>query len=55
MKSIKYSKFLGFDLDSLSLEDLLHKLADYLLQSGFRSDYGGFAMEGDAHTLESLF
>ena len=55
MKSVKYSKFLGFDWDSLSLEDLLHKLADYLLQSGFKSDSAGHSMGGENHTLESLY
>lgn len=55
MKSIKYSKYLGFDWDSLSLEDLLQKLSDYLLQSGFQSDYGGYSMGGEDHTLESLY
>ncbi|MFN8005550.1 MAG: VWA domain-containing protein [Terriglobia bacterium] len=55
MKSIKYSKYQGFDLDSLSLEDLLHKLADYLLQSGFQSEYGSFGTEDGTHTLEGLF
>jgi len=55
VKSIKYSKYLGFDWDSLSLEDLLQKLSDYLLQSGFQSDYGGYSMGGEDHTLESLY
>jgi Ca-activated chloride channel family protein len=39
MRSIKYSKYAGEDWDSLSLEELLNKLSDFLLQSGFRNPY----------------
>jgi len=39
MRSIKYSKYTGTDWDSLSLEELLNKLSDFLLQSGFRNPY----------------
>jgi Ca-activated chloride channel homolog len=39
MKSIKYSRYSGEDWDSLSLEELLNKLSDFLLQSGFRNPY----------------
>jgi Ca-activated chloride channel family protein len=51
---IKYSKFTGFDWDSLSLEELLNKLSDFLLQSGFYSDYYGFQQMGQDHNLQSL-
>jgi len=54
MKSITYSKFTGFDWDSLSLEELLNKLADFLLQSGFYNDYYGFQQLGEHHDLQSL-
>ncbi|HEX5473403.1 MAG TPA: VWA domain-containing protein [Vicinamibacterales bacterium] len=36
----KYSKFTGDDLDGLDLEDLLSKLSDLLLSSGFNDPYG---------------
>jgi Ca-activated chloride channel family protein len=39
MKFTKYSKWTGIDLDSISLEDLLDKLSEFLLQSGFESGY----------------
>ncbi len=39
MKSIKYSKHTGEDWDSLSIEELLNKLSDFLLQSGFNNPY----------------
>ena len=36
----RYSKFTGEDLDELDLEELLSKLSDLLLSSGFDSPYG---------------
>jgi Ca-activated chloride channel homolog len=39
MKSITYRKFTGEDWDSMSMEELLNKLSDFLLQSGFNSPY----------------
>jgi Ca-activated chloride channel homolog len=39
MRTITYSKFSGEDWDSLSLEELLSKLSDFLLQSGFNNPY----------------
>lgn len=39
MKSVNYSRYVGEDLDSLSLEELLNRLSDFLLQSGFRNPY----------------
>src|SRR5262245_26008851 len=54
MKSVKYSKYTGFDWDSLSLEDLLNKLSDYLLQSGFSNDRYGYPELGRQHNLQDL-
>ncbi len=39
MKSVTYSKYTGEDWDSLSIEELLNKLSDFLLQSGFNNPY----------------
>jgi len=39
MKSIKYSRHTGEDWNSLSIEELLNKLSDFLLQSGFNNPY----------------
>jgi len=36
----RYSKFIGDDLDDLDLEELLSKLSDLLLSSGFDSSFG---------------
>jgi Ca-activated chloride channel family protein len=39
MKSVRYSKYAGQDWESLSIEELLGKLSDFLLQSGFQNPY----------------
>ena len=52
MKSIRYSKFTGDDL-GISAEDLLKALSDFLLESGFNTQYMPFS-EMNQHTLEDL-
>src|SRR5574342_1006797 len=39
MRITRYSQYTGQWCDSLSLEDMLGELADYLLESGFRNRY----------------
>lgn len=54
MKNVKYSKYTGLDWDSLSLEELLGHLSDFLLQSGFFQDpYGRHPFDRD-HNLQNL-
>ena len=54
MKNIKYSKYTGLDWDSLSLEELLNHLSDFLLQSGFfQNPYGRHPFDQD-HNLQNL-
>jgi Ca-activated chloride channel family protein len=51
----KYSKYTGDPLDELDLEDLVEKLSDLLLSSGFRSQFG--SMYGDSEddrTMQAL-
>ena len=52
MKSIRYSKYTGEDL-GIGAEDLLKALADFLLESGFNTQYMPFS-EWNQHTLEDL-
>jgi len=52
MKFIQYSRFTGDDL-GVGAEDLLKALADFLLQSGFQSQYMQFHEMGQ-QTLEDL-
>jgi Ca-activated chloride channel family protein len=51
-KFIRYSRFTGDDF-GIDAQDLLQALADFLLQSGFQSQYMRFS-EWDEHTLEQL-
>jgi Ca-activated chloride channel homolog len=53
MSTIKYGKYVPGELDDLSLEDLLNKLSDFLLQSGFHDAYGFYEMTGE-QSLEEL-
>jgi Ca-activated chloride channel family protein len=52
MKWVRYSRFTGDDL-GISAEDLLQALADFLLESGFNTQYMPFS-EWNQHTLEDL-
>jgi Ca-activated chloride channel family protein len=49
---IKYSKYTGDDF-GIEAEDLLQALSDFLLQSGFNTQYMPFS-EWNEHTLEDL-
>jgi Ca-activated chloride channel family protein len=52
----RYSKFTGDDLDEIDLEELLSKLSDLLLGSGFDSPYGlPYDDDGESgHSRQSL-
>ena len=54
MRHIRYSKFVPDPFDSLSTEDLLNMLEDFLLQSGFESPYYGFSEMDQEQTMERL-
>src|SRR5512138_1949376 len=47
----RYTKFTGDDLDDLDLEDLVSKLSDLLLASGFGNPHG---MNEDERTMQAL-
>jgi Ca-activated chloride channel family protein len=47
----RYTKFVGDELDDLDLEDLVAKLSDLLLASGFGSPYG---MDEEERTMQAL-
>ncbi len=53
----RYSKFTGEDLDEIDLEELLSKLSDLLLGSGFEDPYGlpyDDDEDGQGHSRQSL-
>jgi Ca-activated chloride channel family protein len=52
MKWIRYSKYTGEDL-GIGAEELLQALSDFLLESGFNSQYMPFS-EWNQHTLDDL-
>ncbi len=52
MKWIRYSKYTGEDL-GIDANDLLQALSDFLLESGFNTQYMPFS-EWNQHTLEDL-
>jgi Ca-activated chloride channel homolog len=47
----RYTKFVGDELDGLDLEDLVSKLSDLLLSSGFGNPHG---MDDEERTLQAL-
>ena len=53
MKYTKFSKYVGDLADEMSMEDLLSALSDYMLESGFESQYSYF-QQMDEHSLEAL-
>src|SRR6185369_16940120 len=52
MKFIHYSKYTGEDM-GIGAQELLQALADFLLESGFNTQYMPFS-EWNEHTLEDL-
>ena len=52
MKWIHYSRYTGEDI-GIGAEDLLQALSDFLLESGFNTQYMPFS-EWNQHTLEDL-
>jgi Ca-activated chloride channel homolog len=51
----RYSKYTGEDLDGLDLEELLSKLSDLLLSSGFENPYGlPYDEQGMGHSMQAL-
>lgn len=54
MKFIKYSKYVRDPFEGMSAEDLLQLLQDYLLDSGFYSQYYNFYEMDPERTMERL-
>src|SRR5688572_28949629 len=50
----KYSKYTGDPLDDLDLEDLIEKLSDLLLSSGFHAPFGMYGESEDDRTMQAL-
>jgi Ca-activated chloride channel family protein len=54
MKFVTYKKYQPGDLDSLDLQELVNRLADFFLQSGFSSPYDYLNEMDGEQTLEQL-
>jgi Ca-activated chloride channel family protein len=54
MKYVKYTKFVPNPFDDLSAEDLLEMLGDFLLDSGFYSQFQGYQEFDPDRTMEQL-
>ncbi|MGB8494467.1 MAG: VWA domain-containing protein [Candidatus Acidiferrum sp.] len=54
MKVIKYGKYTGEPADAVDLEELLKRLGDFFLQSGFESQYYGLSEFENERSMEAL-
>ncbi|MGB2679675.1 MAG: VWA domain-containing protein [Candidatus Acidiferrum sp.] len=54
MKVIKYGKYTGESADAVDLEELLKRLGDFFLQSGFESQYYGLSEFENERSMEAL-
>jgi len=54
VKITRYSKYTGEPADAVDLEDLINRLSDYLLQSGFESPYSRWGEFDPERSMESL-
>ena len=54
MKFTKYGKYTGEPVDALDLEELVKRLGDFFLQSGFESQYYGVSEFDPERSMEAL-
>src|SRR3974390_432740 len=54
MKVVKYGKYVGEPADVVDLDELLKRLGDFFLQSGFESQYYGLSEFDAANSMEAL-
>jgi len=54
MKVVKYGKYTGEPSDAVDLDELMKRLGDFFLQSGFESQFYGLSEFDAAHSMEAL-
>lgn len=54
MKITKYGKYTGEPADVVDLDELMKRLGDFFLQSGFESQYYGLSEFDAANSMEAL-
>src|SRR5947209_18308084 len=54
MKFIRYGKYVGEPADAVDLEELIKRLGDFFLQSGFESQFYGVSQMDPERSMEAL-
>ena len=54
MKYVRYKKYSGQEAEDIDLQELMNRLSDFLLQSGFESQYYGFQEMDPERTMDQL-
>jgi len=54
MKFIRYGKYTGEPADAIDLEELIKRLGDFFLQSGFESQFYGVSQMDPERSMEAL-
>src|SRR5260370_34386839 len=54
MKFIRYGKYVGEPADAIDLEELVKRMGDFFLQSGFKSQFYGVSQMDPERSMEAL-
>ena len=54
MKVIRYGKYVGEPADAVDLDELVKRIGDFFLQSGFESQYFGVSEMDNERSMEAL-